>query len=265
MPLLNVVPGQAGMGLAIAFLAIVVMLFFAVGIGIARWSRSYVRETSEIRADTAPGLSLWTLWVTTNALGFILADAMRLLVPFLTHGRDGLVLNSTSGLIVGLSQWLVLHRRASVHTLGWIGGTAVVFGLAPIAAGVAGLNWNRGWFFTSFGTAGIDFDLVSLLVGAPIFGMLVGMVQWLSLRQQPRGASWILANTVAFTLGFLAYPPLDFLGLDLLVIVPGLVGGVVVGMTTGLILVWLARRGEGSISRLVVDLANEAMARRLTR
>ncbi len=53
---------------------------------------------------------------------------------------------------------------------------------------------------------------------------------------------WIAANTVGFTLGFLAYPALGPIGLGFLLLAPGLVGGVIIGVVTGIVLVWFARQ-----------------------
>ncbi len=171
-----------------------------------------------------PGWRLWFLWFMAGAIGwgwsmdaglFGVSPRFEILPSLPALGVPRYINVVVGAILVGVLQWLVLRRylRGSVR---WI----------PASLGAAGVG-----ALVMFGVGAMDADL-GLLIGAGLFGTLLGVTQWLVLRGQVASAGWwVLASTVgwivAFPLGDLGGPP----------------GWSVYGAITGTVLVWLLRRG----------------------
>ncbi len=168
------------------------------------------------------GRGFWLWWVLASfvgrALGSFVSDTLGDTVGEVWFDSVGLVVLGTS---IGGMQWLVLRYRVSwggwwvaANIAGWAVGALVNL---PFGLGV-------GWF-------------VGLVVA--------GVMQWLVLRRQvPRATWWLFASFVAWGAG---------VGITLAL--PGCPGpcsaavfGVVVGVITGVALVWLLRRSGAAES-----------------
>lgn len=140
-------------------------------------------------------------WVLVNTFGWI--------VGWILLGDLGV------GVLVGLAQWVVL--RQLVPKAGWWIVLTVFGWLAGVALIVSGVL-----------LASSPNLITSLLAGA-VVGALVGLAQWLALRQWVQlAAVWILVNAVAWATAFSG-----FFG--------SLLAGTVLGVFTGLVLDWLLR------------------------
>lgn len=123
------------------------------------------------------------------------------------------------GTIIGIPQWLVLRRH--VPEAGWwVSLTALGYGIGYIAGGFA-MKWGIG-------------EWEALAVG----GMVIGIAQWLVLRQHTTQAGWWIPATAA---GF-ALLPVAPLGNY-----PNLMPGVVIGAIPAITLAQLLRAQYRSV------------------
>jgi hypothetical protein len=171
-----------------------------------------------------PGCGLWFGWLLASILGTLLGWILGWRASFLVPGGvSTLVLGMTMGLVLGSMQALILrgHIKGSgqwvlASALGWAGGFLI---------GVEGAQW--------FGLSDVFFGLV---VGM-VTGVSLGLFQWLILRRQvPNAGWWVPANIFAWTSSLLYYRP-------------GITGagafyGILSGLVTGTVLLWLLYRPE---------------------
>jgi hypothetical protein len=145
------------------------------------------------------------------------------------------------GIVIGSTQWLVL-RRQSCRADQWIWVSA-----AGVVAGVAVSQWLD--LVDIYIAPGVELD--ELLAGAA-FGFVVGIAQWMVLRQRVKGAGWwvtvnIIGGAVAFFAGGL-------IATSVRVTIPGfptaLVTGTLYGMVTGSALIGLLRNPVSDGSNL---------------
>ena len=127
----------------------------------------------------------------------------------MAEGRSGDIIVAGSvgialgGILTGVLQWLVLRRQ--VAGVGWwvvtIPVGAAVAGVVGVTVGmVAGLVSNPG-SPSPLGGADLGVD-VGWVVGAGLFGPVLGVLQWLVLRRQvARAGWWVLATTVGWVVG----------------------------------------------------------------
>ncbi|NJN68170.1 MAG: hypothetical protein HC884_16385 [Chloroflexaceae bacterium] len=114
----------------------------------------------------------------------------------------GAMLGTISGAFLGVVQGMTLHRYTP-RTTWWILSTAVGFG------GSFAILYP----FNILG--GIDYDGKFLFVPGAIFGLVLGIAQWLVLRRHTvRATWWILALTIGFGVicVFANGPFYDFVG-----------------------------------------------------
>ena len=150
------------------------------------------------------------------------------------------------GALLGVAQWLVLRR--TVRARWWALGTCLGWGLGGVVMG-----FNAGGSVSTIGPdSGPVHPLLWLLVGLPLVVLFLGVVQWLILRREFRGAKWwLLVNIgglfVAFAVGFIVarmvpwLAPTDFPSAGALGLV-GAVAGPVYGAITWAYLAELRRR-----------------------
>lgn len=190
---------------------------------------------------TLIGWQFWLQWLVATSVswgvGTVLYTALNLGAP----GGIGEVVGETLwGLLLGISQWLVLRwwlERAGWWVLASAGGW-----LLAVSVGVALQN------------------LLGENVGGLIYtlglGLVPGVLQWLLLRQQmARAGWWVLANTVLVFGTILAGVGVSSgvglkeggLGFG---IVSGIVSGVVFAITSGFVLIWLLRRPIATAARV---------------
>lgn len=178
-----------------------------------------------------PGWRVWFLWLWATAFGWgqgvywgwYTAEDPKLLenIPLdLVAGYLGVV---TGGVLVGVLQWLVLRRHVSSAN-GWLAASlGALLAIGLLIAGFGVLDRQLGWF-----------------VGVGLFGILVGSLQWLVLRQQIPGSGWwVPASTAGWLIGM---PLGDING------PPGL--GAAYGAITATALVWLLRQRQIALEGL---------------
>jgi hypothetical protein len=171
--------------------------------------------------------TFWILWVAATTIGL----AIALIV------RQWLV-----GLIIGVAQWLVIWNRFPKSGW-WILATALGFGFAwspawRLAIAILSSGWGA-WRYS------IEWPVV-----LGVTGTLVGLFQWLVLRQWVyRAGWWILASPIAgVTGGVLAMIVFDvvFRNVDsptlawFLPAITGLTSGLVYGAISGYVLARLS-------------------------
>lgn len=140
--------------------------------------------------------SFWMLWILATTLGWLLGWSL--------FGRLDVMGELGIGLAVGILQWLVLRSRIP-DAYWWIVATAG--------------GWAIGWMVVMFVVEPGSGVLAGALIGA-----VVGLTQWLVLRQHvPLADWWLVVSTLGWVVGLMA-----FLG-------PSLVGAVT-GAATGVAL-----------------------------
>jgi hypothetical protein len=169
-----------------------------------------------------PGWRLWFLWLMAGAVGWGLGvewGALGSLKTLLSSPNiivTGYLGVAMGGILAGVLQWLVLRRhvvRAGRWVLASLGAAAVV---GVVVFGIGTVNADVGW-----------------VVGAALYGTVVGVLQWLVLRRQvARARWWVLASTVGWLVGGPLGGMVGWVGL-----------GAAYGAITGTALVWLLRQG----------------------
>jgi hypothetical protein len=204
--------------------------------------------------------NLWLRWVVANLVGeFVglgLAGAIGGATMLVIGNRAGavtillvagaLVVAATlEGMAVGLAQWSVLEPYLPTLTRRtWV--------LATILGAV--VAWLVGMMLGSLGSELLDAsERTALLFGAalgPVVGALLGVAQWLALRQAvPRAGWWMPTNALAWTAGMaVIFAAMSFVHESTPVVVlaitwavSGILAGVVVAAIHGLVLIWLLR------------------------
>ena len=230
-----------------------------------------------------PGALVWLMWILACAVGEVAGGVMvGLLLE--TTGWYGVILSSglvgwaihlaiigaIVGLALGTSQLFVLGRR--IQPFWWL--LATVTGMA--VANSVGTIINMHLAFTMGDRIGPEVVLWGLdhAAGGLLNGVILGLAQWLVLRQRAVHAYWwILANAIAWTMGVVIVRTLyvnvtfaetaslmKLLGIDLFHILDKasylvldmwapeglIIAGAVVGMSTGIVLIRLFGRDRGN-------------------
>lgn len=120
--------------------------------------------------------AIWLQWVLVTTVGWMLGIALG--------GEIGV------GLFVGLAQWAVLRRYFS-QAWWWILASAV--------------GWIAGWAIITSGLfVPPDGGLFTALVSGAVFGLTMGVAQWLVLRMWTKFAGlWILLSIPGWTIGLI--------------------------------------------------------------
>jgi hypothetical protein len=180
------------------------------------------------------GWSFWLVWVLANSVGWIVGMCLSwLLSMFIVPLMSGVwviffwvVGGMIVGINFGINQWFLIRpvRRGMLGerakwwvvatVLGWVVGIVVVIGFG--AGSLVG-----------FTLAGL---VIGIAVGLPQAGLIYTQYNRSSL-----GWFWLLAHTVAWTIGFSAIPILDRA-------VGFAVVGVISGAISGGALIWLIGR-----------------------
>jgi hypothetical protein len=197
------------------------------------------------RARSNVGWIVWLQWITATGIGWAFGEAAA---SFISEDSVllGTVHTAVSGVVLGMSQWLVLRSRIEMAGR-WIVATAIGSGLG----GAVG-------FAASFASGASVIQPWALL---PL-GVALGVCQWLILRSQlARAGWWILAYAlglpVSFVVGLLVSFALGFEweGVDAVFRVVslgffGMVTGAVFGAISGALLIALLRNGGTYPSRI---------------
>ncbi|MFN8376689.1 MAG: hypothetical protein U0694_27930 [Anaerolineae bacterium] len=155
--------------------------------------------------------------------------AAMLLIGRLETPLEGLLGGLAAGAIIGIGQMLALRRRLAIDWR-WIVATAV--GMA------AGLTLNLALF-------GAETHFNATLTRAPLTGLLLGLAQWLVLRQYVRQALWWLpALTLIYTLAWFITAQVIGASLDEGFVVFGSSGAILYQVLTGLTLWALLRLSQ---------------------
>jgi hypothetical protein len=185
-------------------------------------------DSSASDRPVAVGWGFWLWWVLASTMGWAVGarvgvavgsfgeppgfEAAQSVPTIIVAGYLGV---AVGGILVGVLQSLVLRRkiaRAGWWVLAGVGAAAVI---GVVVFGVGVVNTDVGW-----------------VVGASLFGIVVGVLQWLVLRRQvARAGWWVLASAVGWFVGMPVGGVLDW---------PAL--GAAYGAITGIALVWLLRQ-----------------------
>lgn len=183
------------------------------------------------------GWGFWLQYVLASTLGmlvgffigFLLTDIIpEGLGEWLSASVFGIVL----GIAVGILQWIVLRRRVSGAGL-WV-----------FAPAVGGLGIFHAVVFFGFSTS---YESLAALFGwigiVALGGLVTGILQWIVLKGQvSRAGWWVLASTVGWVLSVIGVRALPW-GVDDLDALWGMVTtGLVLGVVTGGVLIWLLRQ-----------------------
>ena len=177
------------------------------------WKSS--EEPVEIRRPR-PLLKEWVmvlLWTLANAVGVLFG-------MFMAAVFDSWFLGSiVMGLVIGWLEWLILTLQRVHRAWTMLLNTTIALGNWGAALPVLGtVDWGAGL----------------------AAGFLVGLLQWLTLRNKVESAAWwIVVNIAAWGLGMAGYrlasqPVSWVLGAAVL--------GVIAGLVTGVAMAWLVRR-----------------------
>lgn len=186
------------------------------------------------RPDGKPGWRLWFLWSVVGAFVWgwsmdptsfgeprpvVILDSLPIInIPEYASVAAG-------GAVVGVFQWLMLQRYIG-GSIRWLLASLVGIFLAAQVVGRVRV---------------LDADL-GLILGVCLYGLMVGVMQWLVLRRQvPRAGLWIPASAVSW---IIAIPAGD---------INGPPGWAVFGAITGTVLVWLLRQERPNAIDTVVD------------
>jgi hypothetical protein len=143
--------------------------FWALGFGLAQiYARALYADDSFIRQTLAGASYIWT-----RPLGSVIGAT-----------NYGLML----GTAIGLGQWIVLRRRFDIEWLWWLAATMLGFALHGLSLGL-----SAGVMGDQVTAAGLG-----LLCGGAV---VVGIPQWLVLRQHlPHAGWWIVASAAGLLL-----------------------------------------------------------------
>jgi hypothetical protein len=174
--------------------------------------------TTMDRTTTVLEWKYGVLWALANAVGWSVAMGILYFI--------GLV---PSGIVIGLVQWLVLARRFS-RCVWWI------------------LAYGFGWYLGLLLGFHFGFIVPDFKSMGATGGICVGVLQWLMLRRRlHRSVVWVPANTVSSLVGcwvgvVAGYRAYDYgTGEFTAFLVGGAVAGAVIGVLSGIALVWLLK------------------------
>ena len=172
------------------------------------------------------GWAFWIQWVIANAVSWNLAMILRqVLFEAGAINQRQIAIGLAIGFTVGIGQWLILLQQPYLTGWRW-----VLMNTAGWAVGWA-VGWQFGWQL--FGSMG--FGVVFAVIGGTA-GLLAGLGQWFTLRNQVYGSGWwIVANTMAWSIGL----AITFtLGRQL----GWAITGGLAGLINGPVLIWLLRK-----------------------
>ncbi len=192
-------------------------------------------------------------WISATAIGFAAGGVVGAMVGFPAGFAVGLVVGGAASMLL---QGLVLRRQA-IGASWWVAAS-----LAGLAVGVA-VSMATGLFASvSIGLARAM--TVDILMSCAVFGLSLGTLQWVVLRQRFAHAGWwVVASIlgwvvgvpagriVGITVGFPAAMVVSMVaggvvggqvGFVVTVIAGLVVAGAVLGAVTGRTLLWLLRR-----------------------
>jgi len=198
-------------------------------------------------------------WVLATTIGFVLGEVFLTRLTFSAIPTNSaqnnidmllIMLNMTSGIttgiLVGIFQWLILRNRLP-HILWWISVT-------PLGMAIGGLI--RILFIAESRYLLMDIWPVAIWLSRFFYGAAIGLSQWFVLRQSllktwlwviTNGFGWALAITIGEDFIRRIFYPLA--GVYYLrspyseVAIYGTVG-ILVGIITGLLLLWLLRKKD---------------------
>lgn len=175
-------------------------------------------------------MKLWLLWVLASAAGFGLGGRLgRAMSPTEDLIVVGYVALSLSLVLGGLLQWLIL--RPMIASGWWL--PASILGVAILGVliyGVGLLDRDVGW-----------------VLGVIVGWALLGVLQWLVLREQvPDAGWWVAAHAVALVMagpgvGFVTWLTGAPVETAVGSVLRWLAFGAVYGIVTGSALWWLLR------------------------
>ncbi len=138
------------------------------------------------------------------------------------------------GLLLGISQWILLRKRFDKASL-WIVFNTVGFPAALFTRNAFVSYFIRGFEYTT-----------SKLIPILIFGLIIGVLQWLILnRTLQKSGWWIIVNLIAWPLPMALlhfYGPI--MGETFMFLLNYLISGLISGGITGLILYLLLKNGD---------------------
>ncbi|HZD56784.1 MAG TPA: hypothetical protein VE136_08685 [Anaerolineales bacterium] len=181
---------------------------------------------------------MWLEWTLATAIGMLLGYLPSITLVDLVDVRLGrVVIPVLAGLVVGLSQWIVL-RRYLTECSDWI------------LAGGAG--WAAGYALGLFLINSLTGTLVGGFLGYVLFGVIIALFQWPVLRREiPNALTWVLASVIGWSAGlYLSQVSLNIIfsgpSIDPAASTSVIAGtsGLVAGAITGLALVLIVRQPE---------------------
>ncbi len=177
-------------------------------------------------------MKLWLLWVLASTVAFGIGGRVGLAW---SPSRDLIVIAylglAASMILAGVLQWLVL-RGLIAHAGAWLlANVAATAAVGALAFGLGLINRDAGW-----------------VLGVAGGWIVLGVLQWLVLREQLVGAGWwVLASTLGL---IVAGPVVGFVSWATGAPGGSLAGGLsrwlafgaAYGAITGTALVWLLRQ-----------------------
>jgi hypothetical protein len=174
-------------------------------------------------------------WVTANGIGWLVGSIGAIILSHLVVNifypkETNLIIGLCIGAGVGYAQWFVLKGMFKISSL-WGLVCTVCMGIPFIAFVIMDEN---GYKFSSFQG---DYEFLYRLIFGLIMGLVVGLLQIQFLKSYfKRAAWWIVASSIGWGICFLASSvPMPFAMLGILV------GGVLLGLITGLGIIWMSK------------------------
>ena len=174
------------------------------------------------------GWSFWGRWLLATLIGWIVGLVVAIVLSYAIVNlfypeESNLIVGLVLGAGVGLAQMIAV-RRVLPLTQRWVWGAAVGLGIPFIVAVVV----DEAWFGAAEAS---DMWLVLVAVAG---GAIAGLIQARTLRPHtPRAQWWILVSVLSWGLAWLTSVVLGEVGI--------LVGGVVLGVVSGALLIWMLR------------------------
>jgi hypothetical protein len=181
---------------------------------------------------------LWLGWTLATAGGMLVGFLLTIpLVNILDLGFARVIVPILAGILIGLSQWIVLKGYLTASA-DWVlaGGT----------------GWAAGYALALLLVQNLPTTLFGGIATYLLFGAIVAMVQWQVLRGEiPSALIWIVVNALGWAAGWSASQvALDLFFNDPVIepvvstsVIAG-TSGLVAGAITGVALIWIARRPE---------------------
>jgi len=187
-----------------------------------------VVELKKIDGLLSKELIFWSLWVLAISIGWFASWSLNhyVIIPAVKGKRgDAQIVGIITGVIIGLSQWIVL-RRQKIQVIPW------VLAIWWVGATIAGITIN-----CSFDVALPD----SIFYYWALWGAILGIFQvfvfcFILKFEISRAAWWVLISALGTALGSLWYGKSPLWPFNNLLV------GTVYGAITGFGLVWLLRQ-----------------------